>query len=156
MIVDDHDHMCVIVREVLYAFGARKITSASSVDAALDKYPKAQPDVMIIDFRMKPINGIQFAKFLRSDPDSPNKYIPIIMMTADATKQVVRQAMAAGINELLVKPLRPIDIWKRIEAVVMNPQPFIRTAEYFGPDRRKFDVPIEGDEERRTEEVELL
>lgn len=156
LIVDDQDHMCHIVREMLYAFGARNITTATTVQKALDKYSNARPDLIIADYRMRPVDGIEFAKFLRNHPDSPNPFVPIIMMTADATKQTVSLAMDAGVNELLVKPLRPVDLWKRIEGVVMHPRAFVRTAEYFGPDRREVSSVQYSGPEQRTEEVELL
>ncbi len=156
MIVDNHDHMCHIIREILYAFGARNIISATSVQKALDKYSSARPDLIIADYRMRPIDGIEFAKFLRHHPDSPNQFVPIIMMTADATKQVVSLAMSAGINELLVKPIRPVGLWKRIEDVVMHPRAFIRTPEYFGPDRRQVSSVQYSGPEQRSQEVELI
>ena len=63
--------------------------------------------------------------------------IPVIMITGHSTMRRVAEARDAGVNELLAKPLTARGVLERLNRIVEHPRPFIRTADYFGPDRRR-------------------
>jgi DNA-binding response OmpR family regulator len=82
------------------------------------------------------LNGIEVARAIRQTNTSVNPFVPIILVTGYAERARVLEARDAGITEMLVKPISAKALCSRIERVVLNPRPFIRTADYFGPDRR--------------------
>jgi DNA-binding NtrC family response regulator len=62
---------------------------------------------------------------------------PVIMITGHSTMQRVNEARNAGVNEFLAKPLTARGVIERLDRVVEHPRPYVRTADYFGPDRRR-------------------
>jgi DNA-binding response OmpR family regulator len=90
---------------------------------------------------MFPLDGVEFTRMVRNAPDSRNPYLPIIMMTGHSERYRVMDARDAGVTEFVAKPLTAKAVLERIHAVIYRPRPFVRTAEYFGPDRRRKDDP---------------
>ncbi len=95
----------------------------------------------IVDFQMSPIDGVEFTRLVRNAADSPNPFLPIIMLTGHAAKARVEEARDAGVTEFVVKPVTARAVLDRINAVILRPRPFVRTGEYFGPDRRRRQDP---------------
>ena len=91
---------------------------------------------------MHPTDGITLTKKLRNEPSSPNQYIPIILMTGFSEKKRVVQARDAGVTEFLVKPFTARDLYKRLAQIIERPRQFVRSEEFFGPDRRRKVDPV--------------
>ena len=99
---------------------------------------RTQPiDIIMTDLAMQPLDGIDFVRLLRNSPDSPNPMAPVIMITGHSTMRRVTEARDVGVNEFLSKPVTARGVLERIARVVDNPRPFVRAADYFGPDRRR-------------------
>jgi DNA-binding NarL/FixJ family response regulator len=124
------------VRSILKAFGFRRILEAENPADAFELMRTAPIDLVITDLAMKPIDGVEFARMLRTSSDSPNPYVAIIMMTGHSDRARVRLARDAGVNSFLVKPLSAQSMLTHINKVIADDRPFIRTRTYFGPDRR--------------------
>ena len=106
---------------------------------------------------MEPTDGLEFVKFLRNDEKSPNPYVPIIMLTGHGDRDRVCEARDAGINMFMAKPVSAKALYERLVWMINHPLPFIRTAEYFGPDRRRKDMgPPEGVRERRADALDMM
>jgi DNA-binding response OmpR family regulator len=96
------------------------------------------------------MDGLTFTKKVRTDPNSPNPYVPIIMLTGHTETARVMEARDAGINMFLAKPISVKALSERLALMIDNPARFVRTPTYFGPDRRRKDVgPPKGMPERR-------
>jgi DNA-binding NtrC family response regulator len=63
--------------------------------------------------------------------------VPVIMITGHSTIRRVAEARDVGVTEFLSKPVTARGVIERINRVVENPRPFVRTGDYFGPDRRR-------------------
>jgi len=74
---------------------------------------------------------------IRQPGANANPYVPIIMLTGHSEKKRVVTARDAGVTEFLAKPISAKALYQRILNVVANPRPFIKTKNYFGPDRRR-------------------
>ena len=136
LILDDNAHMRGLVRVILASFGMRQIEEASDCNTALGAIAGGDIDIAFVDFKLGGLDGIDFCKRIRLDPDSPNRYLPIIMITAYSERRRVIDAINAGVDEFLVKPIRAVDVANRVNAVVERRRPFIQTRGYFGPERR--------------------
>ncbi|HMO43421.1 MAG TPA: response regulator [Phenylobacterium sp.] len=141
LIVDDNHHMRVLLVEILRAIGVVHIHEASDGAEGLQKLRNHQIDIVMTDLSMQPLDGIDFMRLLRNSPDSPNAMIPVIMITGHSTMRRVNEARDAGVNEFLAKPLTARGVLERLTRIVEHPRPFIRTADYFGPDRRRRNDP---------------
>jgi two-component system, chemotaxis family, chemotaxis protein CheY len=137
LLVDDNHHMRVLLGEILKALGVRDIYEASDGAQGLQLMRSQQVDIIMTDLSMQPLDGIDFVRLLRRSPDSPNAMCPVIMITGHSTMARVQEARNAGVNEFLAKPLTARGVVERINQVVEHPRAYVRTADYFGPDRRR-------------------
>jgi DNA-binding response OmpR family regulator len=92
---------------------------------------------VITDWIMEPLDGIDFTQMVRSASDSPNPFVPIVMLTSNTSRDRVQEARDVGVTEFLAKPLTAKSLYNRLVMIIENPRQFIRTAIYFGPDRRR-------------------
>ncbi len=145
LIVDDQDFIRSMLRQMLGVLGAREIYDAIDGEDAWEKLPIIEPDLIIADWEMQPMNGLQFTRRIRSDENSPNPYIPIIMMTGHSDLDRVMIARDSGINEFVAKPVAAKSLFTRIVNVVEHPRSFVRTDTFFGPDRRRHKKAVKKD-----------
>lgn len=141
LVVDDNAHMRTITSAVLQSAGMRLVKEAADGGAALEILRDYPADLVIVDFNMFPLDGVEFTRLVRNSPDSANPYLPIIMMTGHSEKSRVYEARDAGVTEFVVKPITAKAILDRIQSVIFQPRPFVKTEGYFGPDRRRRDRP---------------
>lgn len=151
LIVDDNAHAINLVKAMLRGFGADQLFDAQTIEAAKQRFKATPADIVILDYLMGDEEGVTFARWLRNDPDSPNQFTPIIMLTGHADRDRVINARDAGVNEFCVKPVTPADLMKRIVWVIEHARPFVRSGAYFGPDRRRRDDPNYKGPERRAD-----
>lgn len=137
LLVDDNQHMRMLLIEILRALGIQHIFEAKDGAEGLQQLRAHLVDIVITDLAMEPLDGIDFVRLVRNSPDSPNQMVPVIMITGHSTMRRVAEARDAGVNEFLAKPLTARGVIERLARVVDHPRPFIRTADYFGPDRRR-------------------
>ena len=137
LLADDNPHMREIVSVLLSNFGIKQIRAVHDGAQALTMLRAWQPDLAIVDFKMEPVDGVEFTRQVRNAPESRNPYLPIIMMTGHSGRARVYEARDAGVTEFVVKPVNARTLLDRIMAVVYRPRPFVRTKTYFGPDRRR-------------------
>lgn len=141
LLVDDNHHMRVLLTEILRAIGVREVLEANDGAEALQMMRAHQVDIIMTDLAMQPLDGLDFVRKLRNSPDSPNPMAPVIMITGHSTMRRVTEARDAGVNEFLSKPVTARGVLDRIARVVDSPRPFVRSENYFGPDRRRRSDP---------------
>lgn len=139
LLVDDNEHMRAIVSTILKGIGIRNVREACDGAEGLQALRDWPADIAIVDFRMDPLDGVEFTRLVRNSPESGNPYLPIIMMTGFADRPRVVEARDAGVTELVVKPVTARSIIDRLNAVVFRPRPFVKSGDYFGPRRRGID-----------------
>lgn len=161
MVVDDNDFTRRISVHILQCFGAKDVREAVDGEDAKQQILAEKPDIVLTDWIMPPHDGIDLARWMRSGNDSPDRLLPIIMMSAYSAIERVAEARDAGVNEFLVKPMSPNGLIRRVQAVVEKPRAYVRTEGYFGPERRRRELPFVGEDRRddgfdRTREDEKL
>ena len=151
LVIDDNNYMLSIIKTLLKGFGVHRIYEASDAAEAFEEFQNSQMDVVIVDYALETLDGIEFSQLVRTANDSPNPYVPIIMLTAHSERQKVEEARDAGITEFLRKPICASDLYRRIIEVIERPRPFVRSKTYFGPDRRRrVDENYRGTERRKA------
>ena len=85
-----------------------------------------KPDFVLTDLSMKPVDGIEFTRRVRLGRDSPNPYLPIIMVTGHTERPRVEAARDAGVTEFLAKPITTQNLLVRLVEIVERPRPFVR------------------------------
>jgi len=109
-------------------------------------------DLVISDLVMSPVNGLLFLRWLRTAKESPNRFMPFIMLSGAADTEYVAASRDLGTTEFLAKPFSGHSVSKRILEVIDYPRQFVATENYFGPDRRRRKGTAPGDERRVKEE----
>jgi CheY-like chemotaxis protein len=156
LIVDDNQHMRALVSTVLRAFGVTAIHDAANTKKAWQEMEIHRPDVIFLDWVFDDESGLDFTHRVRTSPDSPNPFVPIIMLTGYTQLERVRAARDIGVNEFLAKPVLGKGILSRLISVIEYPRPFVRTKAYFGPSRRRRrDDEYDGPERRDLSAVKV-
>ena len=137
LIVEDNLHMRSLLRTLLNSVGIREIVEASSGGSALTLLREKKCDLVLSDLAMKPMDGLEFSRTVRTAENSPNPFVPIIMITGHTEKHRVEAARDAGVTEFLAKPITAQSLFSRLAEIVERPRAFVRTEAYFGPDRRR-------------------
>lgn len=141
LVVDDNKQMRFLVRCLLRAGGITKVTEAETAAQALDCMRARPIDLIVLDWKMAPIDGLAFARMVRLSHDSPNPYVPILMLTAHTEASRVAAARDAGVSGFVRKPISARLLFERISTALTDTRMFVRSDDFFGPDRRRGQAP---------------
>ncbi len=114
LVVDDYATMRRIVRSQLEEIGFRDIQDAEDGKDALTKLRMKDFSLIISDWNMEPMTGLEFLKHVRAD--DRYKKIPFIMVTAESKPENVAAARKAGVTNYIVKPFTAETLKKKIAA----------------------------------------
>ncbi len=153
LIVDDNRQAAEIVRSLLQAVGAHSIHHTTTAHEAFALMRQEAFDLLIVDENLgKGGEGLELVRRIRKDPASPSPYVAILMLTGYADERRVLAARDAGVTDFLVKPFTVTALLRHIEALILQPRVFVRSVDYFGPDRRRRPDPeYQGAERRRRD-----
>ena len=158
LLVEDNVFVRNTLEDLLRYFKIEQIKTARDGEEAiafLKEMSRARhpgPDIIISDLIMSPINGQLLLRWVRTAKESPNRFVPFIMVSGAADKEYVTSARDLGVTEFLAKPFSVNSVYGHIAQVIHRPRRFIATQEYFGPDRRRAGSSRRiGDKNRRRE-----
>lgn len=153
LVVEDGEYMLSLLRQVLFAAGFRHIRTArdgrdainilgSLRSGRLTNTTQQGVDIVIADAFMPVINGIDLLRWVRQDGNSPNRFMPYVMMSGEADEGLVFGCRDVGVNEILAKPFSVVTLMQKVMQVIERPRPYILNRTYFGPDRRRLRKPL--------------
>ena len=105
LVIEDNQHMRTLLRSLLIALGVKNVFEAVDGETGFEELRSRRPDFVLTDLSMKPTDGIEFTKRVRHSNESPNPYVPIIMVTGHTERLRVEGARDAGVTEFLAKPI---------------------------------------------------
>jgi two-component system chemotaxis response regulator CheY len=115
LVVDDFATMRRIVKNVLKQIGFTHIVEADDGTTALSVLKENRVDLIISDWNMPKMTGLDFLKTVRGDEST--KDIPFVMVTAEAQKDNVLQAVQAGVSNYIVKPFTADTVKEKLAKV---------------------------------------
>ena len=118
MIVDDYKTMLRIIRNLLKQLGFNNVDEAIDGSSALQKLREQNFDLIISDWNMEPMSGLQLLKEVRADVKM--KDIPFIMITAESKSENVIAAKEAGVSNYIVKPFNAATLKGKLTTVLGN------------------------------------
>ncbi|GAB3440471.1 response regulator [Insolitispirillum peregrinum] len=136
-VVEDNPNMRLMLCQVLRVIGVSTLVEACNGHEAIDALRQSRPDVLITDCNMAPVDGLELTRWVRTSGDSPDSYMPILMVSSLSDPRVHQRALDVGISHFLPKPFQPRELIEALFQVIRQPRPFVRTDSYFGPDRRQ-------------------
>ncbi len=104
LIVDDHKTMLRIVRNLLLQLNMENVDEAYDGQGALQKLTQKKYDLILSDWNMMPMTGLQLLQFVRNDQTYGHRKVPFIMITAESRPENVMEAKKAGADNYIVKP----------------------------------------------------
>lgn len=141
LVAEDAIPMRKLIVSVLESLEVGTILTAGHGEAAFKSFCDNNPDIVIVDWEMEPMDGIELTQKIRRSSNSPNRLAPIIFLTGYSAVKRVIKARDAGATEYLVKPFTGSELSKRIAYVINKPRDFVDSGVYFGPDRRRISKP---------------
>lgn len=118
LVVDDYGTMVRIIRNLLKQLGFTTVDDANDGSTALDKMRERKYGLVISDWNMEPMTGIQLLREVRAD--SKLKSLPFIMITAESKTENVVAAKEAGVNNYIVKPFNAATLKTKLSSVLGN------------------------------------
>lgn len=116
LIVDDQTSMRQLMRFSLQQIGIRNVDEAKSGAHALEWLTTTRYDLVISDWNMEQVDGLQLLKLIRRNPLTQKT--PFIMSTGNKDREKVKEAVQAGVNNYIVKPFNVESLKKKIEQVI--------------------------------------
>ncbi len=146
-IVEKRAYMRRVMRDILLELGVSQIFEASGPDDGFKTFLKNPADLILSDWSPG-VDGIRLLHMIRRHEDSPDPYVPFIVISAHTELNDILTARDAGMTEFLAKPISPKLIYSRIRTVIEKNRIFIRTRNFFGPDRRRRRIELRGRDRR--------
>ncbi|GAB6054009.1 hypothetical protein JCM17960_28290 [Magnetospira thiophila] len=146
-------------KHILQAAGAKKILFVSDDRTAQRELEITRVDqvvFVIYDMETPKLNTVEFARKIRSNWNSPNRFAIIIGISRDVSIDLIHQSRDAGIHGFLVKPISGAKAMGRINQILKELRPFVDSKPYFGPDRRRGEPSNYQGENRRREQKKLI
>ena len=169
LVVEDGFYLRSLLIQSLKALGIGNVRAADHGGEAIDllRLMKHDPmragimniDVIMSNWQMSPVDGLMLLRWVRRHKDSPDRFIPFIMVTGHAEPSKVAEARDLGMTEMIGKPFSATSITERVLQIIDRPRQFLHTSEYFGPDRRRrHDERYKGSERRvmPEEDIEIV
>lgn len=105
LVVANNQHMRRLLRLVLADHGFDRVTEAGDGGDAIRRIRSSPPDLVIADWVMSPMDGLDLTRYLRRSGHSPARLVPIILLAATAEGKPLALAMEAGASEIVPKPI---------------------------------------------------
>lgn len=115
LVVDDFSTMRRIVKNILKQIGFSNIDEAEDGNNALLKLKQEKFDMVVSDWNMPNMTGLDLLKAIRAD--NVINSMPVLMVTAEAKKENVMEAIQAGVNNYVVKPFTADTLKDKIEKI---------------------------------------
>lgn len=156
LIVDDQPFFRVLLSEVLRTLGVQEIHTATDGADALDALENVVPDLVITDWVMPQMDGLELARQIRHARDPGIHMLPVILVTANNLKSQIERARNCGIDTFVLKPVSIKSVVERLRDVIERPRPLVLTDTYRGPcRRRRTDAAFRGPFRRVDDPMEI-
>ncbi|MFA7428695.1 MAG: response regulator [Rhodospirillaceae bacterium] len=134
LIVDDNTHMRRLIGTLLQVIGSPTCLEASCGKQAADILTRVPIDLLICDWRMGEMSGLELVKVARCEGYLRNPLLPIVAVSAYSNDHMVREMYAAGANAVMTKPIGISTFVSTISRVTQRPNAFRQAGKWFGPE----------------------
>ena len=117
LVVDDFSTMRRIIKNLLRDLGFNNTSEADDGLTALPMLKTGKFDLLVTDWNMPGMQGIDLLKAVRADEDESLKNIPVLMVTAEQKKEQIVEAAQAGVNGYIVKPFTALILKEKLEKI---------------------------------------
>lgn len=150
LLIDDNQQALDMLSSVVVGFGVREHVKCGAATEAVKLLQQRPFDLIMIDCSDPQMDSYAFTRWLRRETPAPLRYTPVIMLTGHASQSKVAEGRNCGVSFVVVKPITPGVLLKRVIWLAQDQREFIECDTYVGPDRRvrNFGPPL-GEKGRR-------
>jgi two-component system, chemotaxis family, chemotaxis protein CheY len=116
LVVDDFSTMRRIVRNILRELDFKDILEADDGSSAVEILKTQKVDLIVSDWNMPKMTGLELLKFVRSNPQT--KDLPFLMVTAEAQKENIVEAVKARVSNYIIKPFTAITLSEKLAKII--------------------------------------
>lgn len=120
LIIDDHKTMLRVIKNLLMQINITKIDEAGDGQEALQKLTQKKYNLILSDWNMMPMTGLQLLQQVRTDSTFQHQNVPFVMITAEARPENVVEAKKAGVDNYIIKPFDANTLKSKIQAALMK------------------------------------
>jgi two-component system chemotaxis response regulator CheY len=136
LIADSNNFMRRTTRTMLTVLGARSVIEAADGLVALEQIRVCNPDVMLLDWDLRVLNGMEIMRIIRSPGVFPYPNLPAIMLANVAKRSHVLEAMSIGVHEFIARPASPKTLCDRLMSAMIKARPMMTIG---SPDAAKYN-----------------
>ena len=118
LVIEDEVHIRQLIRRLLRQIGFTKINEASDGGSGFTEVIRTQPDVILCDIHMEPMDGLYFLKKLRDLGKPGISDLPVVFLTADTHQATVMAAKSLQVDAYIAKPISPKALQEKLDAVL--------------------------------------
>lgn len=170
LVVEDSPFIRSLIVNSLKIIGVGRVTTRDHGGDAIEflKLVHSDPmkagvmgvDIVVSNWDMSPVDGMMLLRWVRRHKESPNRFAPFVMITGYTEPQRITEARDMGLNEILAKPFTINALTQKLSSIILRPRQFVHNKDYFGPDRRRQNIPFDGGDRRvlkdNSEGVEII
>ena len=122
LIVDDHEPIRRLIRSILKTVAVAHVREVGDGREAIKVLQTFEPDMALVDIRMKPMGGIEFVQMLRNseEKDGLPRDLPVIMVTGVEDETAIMEAIKSGADTVVTKPIMPKALLERMSIGLDN------------------------------------
>lgn len=124
VVIEPSRSMQTIVRSMLQPLRPRRLRTYDTATDALRDMLIEPPNLVMTDWKMEPMSGLRLLKVMRHTSMTPLCFVPVIVITGNATRSSVESAFRAGAHAVMVKPFAPAAMRRRLEWIVQDQREF--------------------------------
>ncbi len=162
LLVEDNPYIRQVLENLLRQLQFANVKTASHGAEAIEYFKDLKKnrafgdiDIVLSDLLMSPLNGLLLLRWLRTAKESPNRFMPFVMLSGAADHEYVNASRDLGVTEFIAKPFSVTSIARYFLQIIDRPRQFVATQSYFGPDRRRKSSPTASGERRVTEDKDV-
>ena len=118
LVVDDFSTMRRIIRNILRELDFKDILEADDGSSAVEILKTQKVDLIVSDWNMPKMTGLDLLKFVRSN--EPTKDLPFLMVTAEAQKENIVEAVKAKVSNYIIKPFTAVTLSEKLAKILPN------------------------------------
>lgn len=145
LVVDGNSYMRRLTRMMLTNLGAKNVYEAPDSLAALEVVRTFDPDVMVLNWNMPILSGLELLRIIRSPGLFPRPDLPIIMLSDCARRSQVTEALRSGVHEFLVRPTSAAALEGRLLSIAAKPRKMVQLGHFYVPQPRRMPKMIESE-----------
>jgi len=135
LVAEQNSFLRLTIKSILRTLKVGQVIDAGPINEAWSAFQNTSPDVVIIDWSPS-YDGLQLLWRLRHDAESRNVFVPVIITTSMTEYTNVVVARDTGTTDFLAKPYSPKTIYQHLCKIIETKKKFVKTQDFFGPDRR--------------------